>query len=276
MGSGRKHGRGVLVSRDLRSGRPRRRARPPASLPRREGVLSGAMIFPGPPILEACPSEDRIGAPGSILALRKAIMRDRKPFAAAATLGAVAGMRTFTAPALVSMRLQRRFWSWRRNRAERFLRKRSVERFLLAAAAAELIGDKLPFVPDRIRPVPLAARAASGALSGWALARERNRPSGSRSPAPWPRSPSPTWRGASAASSRRGPGSPTRSSAPARTSSRSPLRAARGIREAGLRGRCSTRRRHPEDALRRFAPQGRLRGRRISKCDIVDSTSCAF
>lgn len=100
-------------------------------------------------------------------------MPDRKRFAAAATLGAVAGMRTFTAPALVSMRLQRRFWSWRRNRAERFLRKRSVGRFLLAAAAAELIVDKLPFVPDRIRPVPLAARAASGALSGWALARER-------------------------------------------------------------------------------------------------------
>ncbi len=96
-----------------------------------------------------------------------------KRFAAAVTLGAVAGMRTFTAPAAVSMRLQRRFWSWRRNRAETFLRKRIVSRALVAAAAAELVGDKLSFAPDRIRILPLAARAASGALAGWAVARDR-------------------------------------------------------------------------------------------------------
>ncbi|HEY0593172.1 MAG TPA: DUF4126 family protein [Thermoanaerobaculia bacterium] len=100
-------------------------------------------------------------------------MRDKR-FAAAVTLGAVAGMRTMTAPAAVSMRLQGRFWSWRRNRAETFLRKRMVHRALLVAAAAELVGDKLPFAPDRIRILPLAARAASGALAGWALARDRD------------------------------------------------------------------------------------------------------
>jgi uncharacterized membrane protein len=101
------------------------------------------------------------------------MISDRKRLAAAATLGAVAGMRTFTAPAVVSMRLQGRLWSWRRNRAEKFLRNGTVERALLAAAAAELIADKLPFIGDRIEPGPLAARAASGALVGWAVARQK-------------------------------------------------------------------------------------------------------
>lgn len=101
-------------------------------------------------------------------------MKRDKRFAAAATLGAVAGMRTFMAPAAASMRLQGRFWSWRRNRAETFLRKPIVSRALMAAAAGELVAEKLPFVPDRIRPVPLAARAICGAAVGWAIARDRD------------------------------------------------------------------------------------------------------
>jgi uncharacterized membrane protein len=101
------------------------------------------------------------------------MMRDRKRYAAAATLGAVAGMRTFMAPAAVSMHLQGRFWSWRRNRAERALRKRGVGRALLAVAAAELAYDKMPFATDRIGAIPLAARAVSGAFAGWAIARSR-------------------------------------------------------------------------------------------------------
>ena len=100
-------------------------------------------------------------------------MVDSNRLAAAMTLGAVAGMRAFMAPAAVAARLARRPWSWRRNRAERLLRKRSVRRFFLVMAAAELAGDKLPFIGDRIAAGPLAARAASGALAGWSVARRR-------------------------------------------------------------------------------------------------------
>jgi uncharacterized membrane protein len=40
-------------------------------------------------------------------------------------------------------------------------------------AAAELAVDKMPFATDRIRPAPLLARAALGALVGWAAAERR-------------------------------------------------------------------------------------------------------
>jgi uncharacterized membrane protein len=99
--------------------------------------------------------------------------RERRRFAAAVTLGAVAGMRTFSAPAIASTRLQGQIWSWRRNRAERFLRKPAVRAALVALAGAELLADKLPSAPDRIRPIPLAARAASGAIVGWSIGQDR-------------------------------------------------------------------------------------------------------
>ena len=98
---------------------------------------------------------------------------ESRRFAAAALLGAAAGMRCFSAPAVVSARLQGRVWSWRRNRAERLLRRPAIETALLAAAAAELVADKLPIIGDRIHPGPLAARAASGALAGWAISRRK-------------------------------------------------------------------------------------------------------
>jgi uncharacterized membrane protein len=101
------------------------------------------------------------------------MISDKKRIVAAATLGAAAGMRTFVAPAVASMRLQGRLWTWRRNRAEKFLRDDTVGRILLGAAAAELIADKLPLVGDRIKPGPLVARAASGALAGWVVAKQR-------------------------------------------------------------------------------------------------------
>lgn len=99
--------------------------------------------------------------------------RESRRFAAAAALGAAAGMRTFSAPAIVSSRLQHHLWSWRRNGAERLLRRPAVQTALLAAAAAELVADKLPMIGDRIDPGPLAARAVSGAIAGWAISRQK-------------------------------------------------------------------------------------------------------
>lgn len=42
----------------------------------------------------------------------------------------------------------------------------SVFKFL---ATGEMLGDKLPFIPDRIKPAPLLARALTGALIGTTL-----------------------------------------------------------------------------------------------------------
>jgi len=68
-------------------------------------------------------------------------------------IGAVAGLRTFTAPA-ATLGSKGNVWSG----------------VVLLLAAGELIGDKLPFTPSRLGPGPLGARLISGALCGRALA----------------------------------------------------------------------------------------------------------
>jgi uncharacterized membrane protein len=72
---------------------------------------------------------------------------------AAFLLGVVAGLRTFTAPAVL----------W-------LMRHTSLLAYLFGVAAlAEYVGDLLPNVPARTSLFPLLARMASGALCGWAL-----------------------------------------------------------------------------------------------------------
>jgi len=73
------------------------------------------------------------------------------PYVRAAGYGAVAGLRSMTAPAALAAR-------------------RGLGRILIASAVAELIADKLPFAPSRIGPQPLGFRIASGAYAGWRVA----------------------------------------------------------------------------------------------------------
>ena len=70
---------------------------------------------------------------------------------AAALAGFACGLRTFSAPLALA-------------RHTRF------RAFLAVAAAGELVGDKLPSVPSRTAPGPLALRMAAGGLCGHALA----------------------------------------------------------------------------------------------------------
>jgi uncharacterized membrane protein len=84
-------------------------------------------------------------------------------------------VRSFTAPALLSIA-----WAGRRHphaavALERALTRREAPWLLGALAAVELAADQWPSVPDRITPVPLLARVLSGALVGSALARGRAR-----------------------------------------------------------------------------------------------------
>ena len=71
----------------------------------------------------------------------------------AAGIGAVAGLRTMTAPAVTLASLGSRF---------------SGPGRLLALG--EYIGDKLPFTPSRLSPPALIARAVSGGWCGGAVA----------------------------------------------------------------------------------------------------------
>lgn len=95
----------------------------------------------------------------------------------AAGLGAIAGMRSMAAPALLSRRLARRQRPWdalrKRPVAVRLLASRRSATVLTVLAAGELVADKLPFVPARTELPSLIGRASSGALCGAAVAARR-------------------------------------------------------------------------------------------------------
>ncbi|WP_448951402.1 DUF4126 domain-containing protein [Labrys neptuniae] len=83
-------------------------------------------------------------------------------------IGAVAGLRTFTAPAAVSWAA---YLCWLRldGPALDFLGYYLSAYFLTALAVLELVGDKLPSTPSRTLLMPFSARLVSGALCGAAI-----------------------------------------------------------------------------------------------------------
>ena len=100
----------------------------------------------------------------------------RNGLLAAAAWGAVAGVRTFSAPALLSIA-----WAGRRRPltpVERALSARAAPWLLGALAAGELAADQWPGLQARIAPPSLLGRMLSGALVGSALGRGRARRSG--------------------------------------------------------------------------------------------------
>jgi uncharacterized membrane protein len=94
-------------------------------------------------------------------------MKKNRRLGTALALGAMAGMRSMSVPALMSHELTSRRFLRRRGAVESALSGRRAEKLLLGIAVAELIGDKLPFAPARTRLLPLAARGAAGAIGGW-------------------------------------------------------------------------------------------------------------
>jgi uncharacterized membrane protein len=56
------------------------------------------------------------------------------------------------------------------------LRQPWTRRVMVAAAAGELVGDKLPATPSRLSPPGIAARLALGALAAGLFARTRQAP----------------------------------------------------------------------------------------------------
>lgn len=95
-------------------------------------------------------------------------------FALSTGLGAIAGMRSMSAPALVSGYLARTGRGGSDALTDRLSSPR-VAKALALMAMGELVVDKLPGVPDRIDIGPLTGRMLSGAVSAAALALLRRR-----------------------------------------------------------------------------------------------------
>ncbi len=99
---------------------------------------------------------------------------DLQTYAGATVAGAVAGLRSMTAPALISRLVQ----SGRLPMASSvstIFQHMSSTKISTALAVGELIADKLPFIPSRISTGPLIGRAITGGLSGAAIANSRRR-----------------------------------------------------------------------------------------------------
>lgn len=97
-------------------------------------------------------------------------------FWGALALGAVTGMRSMLAPAMVSRALAARDDMDEAGEPAGTLASRGAQRFLLPMAAAELLGDKMPFAPDRTIVPSMMFRALSGGVTAAALASARREP----------------------------------------------------------------------------------------------------
>lgn len=89
-----------------------------------------------------------------------------------AALGFVAGLRSQMPLALLAISARRRGVSPGASSLAGLLGKPVVAAGLCAAAAGEVVADKLPFVPSRLEPRSLAGRLFVGALAGAVLSRE--------------------------------------------------------------------------------------------------------
>jgi len=102
-------------------------------------------------------------------------MADLTVLGRAAALGVAAGMRSLAAPAALSRHLAHDPVV-PANQAELLLAHPAAPGVLGIASALEHVADKLPFIPPRTDPGPLAGRIAAGALCGFVLARRAGEP----------------------------------------------------------------------------------------------------
>lgn len=84
-------------------------------------------------------------------------------------LGAIAGIRSMSAPVLLSEELGKIDRKHLQHSPLRFLQAAPIAAGFKLLAAGELAGDKLPQMPDRTDLPSLAVRTLSGALVGAAL-----------------------------------------------------------------------------------------------------------
>ncbi|WP_148041384.1 DUF4126 family protein [Rufibacter immobilis] len=88
----------------------------------------------------------------------------------ALALGAIAGIRAMTAPALLSNHFHHSPTIFLEGTKLGYLQKSGVATGTKLLAVLEMLGDKIPNVPDRIKPIELLPRVVSGGLVGATLA----------------------------------------------------------------------------------------------------------
>ena len=109
-------------------------------------------------------SEATIITDSSSCPQRKIMKRSYTP-ALAVGIGAVAGMRALTAPAVLAWAAKRRWIRMGNSPFARIISAKASKR-ITHLAVSELIADKLPFTPSRLKAGPLASRIVSGAACG--------------------------------------------------------------------------------------------------------------
>ena len=93
-------------------------------------------------------------------------LKIKNPFWQVLTLGTLAGMRSASAPAIVSHILSRHKIKAFSSSKLGFMQSSKVAGVLKVMAIGELVGDKLPNTPNRIEPVGVVFRCLSGSLAG--------------------------------------------------------------------------------------------------------------
>jgi uncharacterized membrane protein len=81
-------------------------------------------------------------------------------------IGALAGMRTLSAPVIASHILSHNPSKKLEKSPLKFMQSTTVATVLKILSVTELIADKLPSTPNRTAPVGVAGRCLSGALAG--------------------------------------------------------------------------------------------------------------
>lgn len=96
-------------------------------------------------------------------------MSDSLTYARAVAIGIIAGMRSMSAPALVSSHLAHNGLQNLSDNPLMLLTSPRASSLLKILALGEMVADKLPIVPSRVSAGPLMARVVSGAISGAAV-----------------------------------------------------------------------------------------------------------
>jgi uncharacterized membrane protein len=101
-------------------------------------------------------------------------MTDLEVYSGAAVLGAISGMRSMAAPAIVSRFAHTGLLPLQDSQIK-FLTHKNSAKTMAVMAIGEMVADKLPFIPKRTSVFPLMTRAVSGALSATAFTKARKR-----------------------------------------------------------------------------------------------------
>ncbi|WP_166670752.1 zinc-binding dehydrogenase [Olivibacter sp. XZL3] len=86
--------------------------------------------------------------------------------------GFIAGLRSMSAPVIARDMILNTTGGQLQSSRLRFLQSPAVSTVLKLLATTEMVADKLPSVPNRIKPLSLVVRAASGATSSAAVAKK--------------------------------------------------------------------------------------------------------